>query len=208
MHLHEWAKGFESAEGAEHHTARVRLLTPDDEVWHTWERAELVRPDWNDDAHRYLDALAAEYPLGRYTVTFLAEDNAGAVRSRLSKTVQGRNAGAKRGAQQDVTATSKAMESLSTQMARYMDMQHESQSRYQQQIEALIESNGRLVNQIIEERENGVRNQGGSAVEILAAGISQHLGPILQEVPGLIKFVTAAGNPQRQPMLKSVPKKD
>lgn len=191
MHLREWAKGFRVVEGDSSHTARVRLLTPDDEVWHTWEQGELNETEWPEDAQRYLDALASEYPLGKYSVEFLAEDEGGAVRSRVKRTIQGRNAGAKRGQQNDITAVARAMESLATQMSRYMEFQHESQARYQRQVEDLLDANGRLANQIIEERENGVRNASGAS-EILAGAIAQHIGPVLTELPGVMRFLTGA----------------
>jgi hypothetical protein len=130
-------------------TAKRIRLTTDGNVWHTWEAPFPSVDDWTQEAEDMLIALAEELPTRRVSMTFTAEDGAGAVLSTTLKSVTGKNkVAAELGANQHAKAQADAMASLAATMEtilRLARLQCETSGtqleKQAQQIHDLIELN-------------------------------------------------------------------
>jgi hypothetical protein len=190
MNLGLWAEQFRTVETDGAHTVRVRLLTPDDEVWHTWERDEITRPDWNDSVNQHLAGLADNMGKGKHRVLLIAEDHAGNVRSQYPTTVTGRSSSSS-GKANEISALVQGMDALARTCERMMALTQEYAERSQKHSMALLEENGKLQARLAEQKEEG----GGDVLTAqIVQNIAGQIGPVLEVLPDVMRAYSATKN--------------
>lgn len=187
MNLGLWAEQFRTVETDGAHTVRVRLLTPDEEVWHTWERDEIMRPDWNDSVNQHLAGLADNLGKGKHRVLLIAEDHAGNVRSQYPTTVTGRSSSSS-GKANEISALVQGMDAVARTCERMLAMSQEMAERSQKHTMALLEQNALLQAKLAEREQDG----GGDVLTAqIMQGIAGQLGPVLEVLPDVMRAYSA-----------------
>lgn len=188
MNLGTWAEQFRVVETDGAHTVRVRLLTPDDEIWHTWERDEIMRPEWAQNVGEHLMGLGDNLGKGKHRVLLVAEDHAGNPRSQFPTTVMGRNPSSTSKAS-EISALVQGMDALTRTCERMMALQQDYAERCQKQVIIMLEANAALQTELAKRAEES----GGDELSTqILGGIAQQLGPVLEVLPDVMRAYSHA----------------
>jgi hypothetical protein len=204
MNLRQWSEqlvGVVDPDGGG--VKRVRLIGPDGSTWHTWDR-EALKESWPNEAEDYLNAMLDDWPTVKVSVMFVAEDNAGAVRSQLPKSVMGKNrATSKQGFFGGDKSISDMVEAVSRTAQRMLDTANGQLTNQSETIKTLMEQNRLLLELVQGEREARALSSGweGQVMEMIAP----HVGPIAEALPDLIRAF-APKAPPKPPRLNGLTK--
>jgi hypothetical protein len=189
MHLGQWAEQFNVVETNGAHTARVRLLTGDDEIWHTWDASELKDTQkWQESVAEHLSGLADNLGKGKHTVMLIAEDHSGNIRSKFPSFVTGRDT-KQPSKGSEITALVAGMDALSRTMRSMLEMQDELLRAQQAHVLAVTEQNQKLSAELAEERET----KGGDEItQAVLGNLANQLGPVLEVLPDLMRAYSSA----------------
>jgi len=207
MNLRQWSEqlvGVVDPDGGG--VKRVRMIGPDGNTWHTWDR-EALTESWPNEAEDYLNALLDDWPQVKVSVMFVAEDHAGAVRSQLPKSVMGKNrASSKQGFFGENKSISDMVEAVSRTAQRMLDTANGQLANQGDTIKTLMEQNRLLLELVQGEREARALSDGweGKVLEM----IGPHVGPIAEALPDLIRaFAPKASTTPKPRGLNGLPAK-
>lgn len=205
MNLRQWSEtivGVVDQDGGG--VKRVRMIGPDGGTWHTWDREQL-NDKWPNEAEDYLNALLDDWPPVKVSVMFVAEDNAGNVRSQLPKSVMGKSRAAKpQGFFGENKSVGDMVDAVSRTAQRMLDTANTQLASQSETIKTLMEQNRLLLELVQGEREARALSDGweGKVLEM----IGPHVGPIAEALPDLIRAF-APKAPAKPPRLNGLPAK-
>lgn len=168
---------------------RIRAQT-DTQVLDTWDAPFAGRGTWCDEMEALLEAVAEQLPTRKHSVTFTAEDAAGAVLSQCGTWITGKNKDAADLASNGgPKALADAMNSMAGTMERIMasgrlqcDSLGKTVDTLAAQCQALVELHKEKTEREIVEREHnlitgGVENEIG---KIAISKLEEYLPPIIE----------------------------
>jgi hypothetical protein len=174
--VRQWAIRFvPEGTDTESKVKRIRAQT-DTQVLDTWDAPFLARADWCAEMEALLDMVAEQLPTRKHSVTFTAEDAAGAVLSQCGTWITGKNKDAADHASPGgPKALADAMNSMAATMERIMasgrlqcDSLGKTVDTLSTQVQDLVELHKVKTEREIVERENGG-----------ASGIDNELGQLV-----------------------------